>query len=200
MTITHVVTEQTTWKKIVEAIRSGNAKESFNVGDIITIDLKDGVTMRIAVAGINTYAENEVVFAFKDILPEERYMNEHCTNKGGYEASDMAAYLDTEIFALLPDDLQEVIKERRGHKLWLFSRREVFGKDGRYICPDEDVHLPYYKEVENRVKLCNGKPNWWWLASPYAATTTFFALVSDYSLSSNDNADESNGVAPGFCI
>ncbi len=199
MTITHVVTEQTTWKKIAEAIRSGNAKESFNVGDTITVDLKDGVTMRIAVAGINTYAEGEVVFAFKDILPEEHYMNEHCTNEGGYEASDMATYLDTEIFDLLPDDLQEVIKERRGHKLWLFSRREVFGADGRYICPDEDVHLPYYKEAENRVKLRNGETDWWWLASPSAALTTTFAFVSSSGNSSND-ADSSFGVAPGFCI
>lgn len=200
MTITHVVTEQTTWKKIAEAIRSGNAKESFNVGDIITVDLKDGVTMRIAVAGINTYVENEVVFAFKDILPEEHYMNEHYTNEGGYEASDMAAYLDTDIFALLPDDLQEVIKERRGHKLWLFSRREVFGEDGRYICPDEDVHLPYYKETENRVKLRNGESDWWWLASPSAPNTTYFANVSGNGHSYLSYAGNSSGVAPGFCI
>ena len=111
----------------------------------------------------------------------------------------MATYLDTEIFNLLPDDLQEVIKERRGHKLWLFSRREVFGEDGRYICPEEDVFLPYYKDAENRVKLRDGEPDWWWLASPSAAFTAGFAIV-DLSGNSSYGAGNSLGVAPGFCI
>ncbi len=199
-TLTQTTTKEITWKDIAEVCKTGKAAETLNTGDIITADLKDGTTIRIAVAGINTYAENEVVFAFKDILPEEHYMNEHCTNEGGYEASDMAKYLDMDIFALLPDDLQEVIKERRGHKLWLFSRREVFGEDGRYICPDKDVHLPYYKEAENRVKTRNGNTDWWWLASPSAANTTYFANVDDYGYSYYYYAYTSFGVAPGFCI
>ena len=199
-TLTQTVTKETTWKDIAEACKNGKATETLNVGDIISIVLKNGENMRIAVAGVNTYAENEVVFAFKDILSEEHYMNERYTNEGGYEASDMAAYLDTEIFGLLPDDLQEVIKERRGHKLWLFSRREVFGEDGRYICPEEDVQLPYYKDAENRVKTRDGETDWWWLASPSAANTTDFADVSSNGYSSDDCAGNSFGVAPGFCI
>ena len=197
--LTQTVTKETTWKDIAEACKNGKAAETLNVGDIISIVLKNGENMRIAVAGINIYAENEVVFAFKDILSEEHYMNEDYTNEGGYEASNMATYLDTEIFNLLPDDLQEVIKERRGHKLWLFSRREVFGEDGRYICPEEDVFLPYYKDAENRVKLRDGEPDWWWLASPSAAYTANFALV-DFGGASDGSADLSLGVAPGFCI
>lgn len=199
-TLTQTVTKETTWKDIAEACKNGKAAETLNVGDIISIVLKNGENMRIAVAGINIYAKNEVVFAFKDILSEEHYMNKHYTNEGGYEASDMATYLDTEIFNLLPDDLQEVIKERRGHKLWLFSRREVFGEDGRYICPEEDVFLPYYKDAENRVKTRNGETDWWWLASPSAASTTNFAYVNGSGDSNSSYADNSFGVAPGFCI
>lgn len=199
-TLTQTVTKETTWKDIAEACKTGKAVETLNVGDIISIVLKNGENMRIAVAGVNTYAENEVVFAFKDILSKEHYMNKHCTNEGGYQASDMAAYLDTEIFNLLPDDLQEVIKERRGHKLWLFSRREVFGEDGRYICPEEDVQLPYYKDAENRVKTRDGETDWWWLASPGAADTTYFAYVDCSGHSNSDSANDSFGVAPGFCI
>ncbi len=199
-TLTQTVTKETTWKDIAEACKNGKAAETLNVGDIISIVLKNGENMRIAVAGINIYAENEVVFAFKDILSEEHYMNEYYTNEGGYEVSNMATYLDTEIFNLLPDDLQEVIKERRGHKLWLFSRREVFGEDGRYICPEEDVFLPYYKDAENRAKTRNGETDWWWLASPSAANTTYFAKVNYYGYSSSNYAGNSIGVAPGFCI
>ncbi len=199
-TLTQTVTKETTWKDITEACKNGKAAETLNVGDIISIVLKNGENMRIAVAGVNTYAENEVVFAFKDILSEKHYMNERYTNESGYEASDMAAYLDTEIFNLLPDDLQEVIKERRGHKLWLFSRREVFGEDGCYICPEEDVQLPYYKDAENRMKLCNGELDWWWLASPSTAYTVDFASVNFLGNFGSNYANYSFGVAPGFCI
>lgn len=199
-TLTHAVTKEITWKDIAAFCESGKAADLLSVGDIISIMLKNGEKMRIAVAGINTYKENEVLFAFKDILSKEAPMNEDWTNEGGYEASDMAKYLDTEIFDLLPDDLQAVIKERRGHKLWLFSRREVFGEDGRYICPEDDVHIPYYQDSKNRVKLRDGESDWWWLASPYAADATSFCRVNYYGYSNFSGASISLGVAPGFCI
>lgn len=199
-TLTHAVTKEITWKDIAAFCESGKAADLLSVGDIISIMLKNGEKMRIAVAGINTYKENEVLFAFKDILSKEAPMNEDWTNEGGYEASDMAKYLDTEIFDLLPDDLQAVIKERRGHKLWLFSRREVFGEDGRYICPEDDVHIPYYQDSKNRVKLRDGESDWWWLASPRAADATYFCLVIHSGSSNYNGASYSFGVAPGFCI
>lgn len=200
-TLTQTVTKEIIWKDIAAFCESGKAADLLSVGDIISVVLKNGEKMRIAVAGINIYKENEVLFAFKDILSKEAPMNEDWTNEGGYEASQMAKYLDTEIFDLLPDDLQEVIKERRGHKLWLFSRREVFGEDGRYICSEDDVHIPYYQDSKNRIKLRNGEPDWWWLASPGAANTTNFCRVGGSgNSSSNRGASNSFGVAPGFCI
>lgn len=201
-TLTKTVTKEITWAEIAETIKVGKAPELLTEGDVISIMLKNGEPMRIAVAGISTYHENEVIFAFKDILSKEAPMNEDWTNRGGYEASAMAKYLDTEIFDLLPDDLQAVIKERRGHKLWLFSAREVCGEedDEYFDSPADDVQLPYYKDMENRVKLRNGETDWWWLASPSSAYTTDFALVGSYGYSYSYGASNSLGVAPGFCI
>jgi hypothetical protein len=199
-TLTQLVTKEITWDHIAEVCHNGEAKEFFNVGDVISITLKNNEKMRIAVAGIDTYAENEVIFAFKDILAKEQPMNKEHTNKGGYDGSDMAEYLDTEIFDLLPDDLQKVVKERRGHKLWLFSIREVFGEDGDYICPDDDVWLPYYQDARNRVKTRQGTTDWWWLASPSTILTTYFAFVDRYGFATGYLANYSYGVAPGFCI
>lgn len=200
-TLTQSVTKEITWGAIADSIRGVSASPiQLNVGDIIAVTLKDGTPMKIAVAGIDTYHENEVIFAFKDIMPEEKPMNELCTNVGGYESSDMAKYLDTELFELLPDDLQAVIKARRGHKLWLFSRKEVFGENGRYECPEDDVHIPYYQNAENRVKTRNGDTDWWWLASPSSAHTTHFCLVAHRGHSSCLDASLALGVAPGFCI
>ena len=202
-TITKSITNPITWNEIKEAIAAGKAKELLAVGDYISVMLKDGTHMRIAVAGIDHYNENEVIFAFKDIMPNEKPMNAEYTNRGGYEASDMRTYLNEELFALLPDDLQEVIKERRGDKLWLFSRREVFGEDSmdyRYKSPEDDKQLPYYEDMANRVKLRNGDTDWWWLASPNSANTTNFCCVNLNGLSSHHYASDSSGVAPGFCI
>lgn len=199
-TLTQTVTKEITWKAIASSCESGKAADLLAVGDIISIVLKNDEKMKIAVAGINTYKPNEVVFTFKDILSEEAPMNKDNTNEGGYDASDMAKYLDTEIFALLPDDLQAVIKEHRGHKLWLFSYREVFGEDGWYICPKDDMHLPYYKRTENRIKLRNGEPDWWWLASPYVASTSYFCYVYGSGNSYYWGASDFGGVVPGFCV
>lgn len=200
-TLTQSVTKEITWGAIADSIRGVSASPiQLNVGDIIAVALKDGTPMKIAVAGIDTYHANEVIFAFKDIMPKEMPMNALCTNVGGYESSDMARYLDTEFFELLPDDLQAVIKERRGHKLWLFSRKEVFGENGRYECPEDDVHIPYYQNAENRVKTRNGDTDWWWLASPSSANSTCFCLVTSFGGSNYYNASYTFGVAPGFCI
>lgn len=132
-TLTQTVTKELTWKAIASFCESGKAADLLAVGDVISITLKNDEKIRIVVAGINTYKPNEVVFTFKDILSKEAPMNKENTKAGGYDASDMAKYLDTEVFALLPDDLQKVIKERRGHKLWLHSRWEIFGSDGYCI-------------------------------------------------------------------
>ena len=199
-TLTQTVTKEISWDNIAFMCESGQAKDILSVGDFVSITLKNGEAVRLAVAGINTYKENEVIFAFKDILSKEAPMNDSYTNEGGYEASKMARYLDQDIFNLLPDDLQAVIKERRGHKLWLFSRREVFGEDGYYICPEDDVHIPYYQNANNRVKTRNGDTDWWWLASPNAGNTTDFCRVDDSGYSNARGASHSFGVAPGFCV
>ena len=199
-TLTQTVTKELTWKAIASFCESGKAADLLAVGDVISITLKNDEKIRIVVAGINTYKPNEVVFTFKDILSKEAPMNKENTKAGGYDASNMAKYLDTEVFALLPDDLQKVIKERRGHKLWLHSRWEIFGSDGYCICPTDDVHLPYYKKTENRIKPRDGELDWWWLASPCEAKAALFCYVSASGNARRWGASYSSGVAPGFCI
>lgn len=74
-TLTQTVTKEIIWKDIAAFCESGKAADLLSVGDIISVVLKNGEKMRIAVAGINIYKENEVLFAFKDILSKEAPMN-----------------------------------------------------------------------------------------------------------------------------
>ena len=54
-TLTQTVIKEITWKDIAAFCESGKAAELLSVGDIISITLKNGEKMRIAVAGINTF-------------------------------------------------------------------------------------------------------------------------------------------------
>lgn len=54
-TLTQTVTKEITWKDIAAFCESGKAADLLSVGDIISVVLKNGEKMRIAVAGINIY-------------------------------------------------------------------------------------------------------------------------------------------------
>lgn len=219
--LVHTVTADFTWKQIESFCKSKDAASFLSVGDIITIKLKNDIQAEIAVAGIHTYSDSEVVFTFKDILPFTYYMNKEDTNKGGYDASEMAQFLDTEVFALLPDDLQDVIKKRCGHKLWLHPGFEVFGPGPSDVFSAEAVnteHLPYYQNMRNRIKRKNGDITCWWLASadkysgpPVGISeswicgprndTLCFHVASPYSNAVwTFKASKFFGISPGFCI
>ena len=40
----------------------------------------------------------------------------------------------------------------------------------------------------------------WWLRSPYSGNTNNFVMVNTSGNANNNNANNSRGVAPGFCI
>lgn len=138
-------------------------------------------------------------------------MNERWANAGGWPACDMRRYLNTTVFDLLPDDLQEVIglttikRVIDGEtvtcedKLFLLSRTQVFGK-GRWTEKEpDDTQLDIFLTERDRVKLCSDHGTWfWWLRS---ASGYYAFYYVDMSGSSNyTSASGSCGVALGFCI
>ena len=144
-----------------------------SVGDEISETLKNGEQVTLVVM-------DDGIIGFKNCLAETHYMNERWTNKGGWEACDMRRYLNETVFALLPDELQAVIKPRNGDKLWLFSEVEVFGEHIWGEGNEGDKHIEYYKTPANRVKTLGegGDPDWWWLASPSSVHATNFCFVN----------------------
>lgn len=198
-TITRTVTTPITWENIKTAISRGKASEILSVGDIISIKLKDDTPIQIAVAGINIYNDNEAIFAFKDVL-DARPMEKKDITTTNYVYSDMRRYLNSKLFELLPDELQHVIKERRGNKLWLFSHIEVFGEKkelSHLTCPEEDKQMPYFKNESNRKKTDDVYS--WWLSSNYAGH--YFAYVYNKTgICYIDEPTDNKHVAPGFVI
>lgn len=206
----HASEVNTDWILIKKAIMIGDAAPVLSIGDKITTVLKDGQTVQFTVAAINPYGENEVAFVMEDCLAADSVMNAECHNKGGWYGSDLRTKLNTEILALLPDELVEVIKPRQiiqkhkgdtftsVDKLWVPSHTELFG--GENEVDQGDVHFHLFQTPKSRVKNRNGDYEWYWTRTPRASSSTSFCGVHSGGGSHYDFAGNSVGVAFGFLI
>lgn len=183
-------------------------KSTLEVGDEITCKLKDGRQVTFVVAALNPYGDNQVVFVIKDCIGEHQ-INKENTNEGGWSKCEMRRYLNEDIFDLLPDDLQAVIKPRKlktkdtaldtEDRLWLLSKMEVFGTESGAELGD--IHFPLFATERDHVKNdADGETCYWWLRSPITAYSHNFWSVVTNGSSSNNYASSSNGVAFGFLI
>ena len=202
--------ENSTWKTLKEAVVNGSIKEMLHSGDEIPVTLKTGENVTFEA----TYDENgKLYFVLRDCLEGEHAMNKSRTNEGGWAASDMRRYLNKTIFALLPDDLQAVIAPAKiaqiidGERiecednLFLISKTQAFGKGDWTEYEPDDTHLDIFKTERDRVKECGNNGTWfWWLRSPMASSSAHFCGVNSNGTSGSNSANNSIGVAFGFCI
>lgn len=208
ISITRRFSSRSKWGEVAKILAAGN-DGYLSVGDVITDKLKNGEEFSVEVVALNPYAQNTAAFVFKD--PLDRYMmNDVPTNRGGWKDSKMRRHLREELFALLPDDLQAVIKERTIKqklngvvvttldKLWLLSRTEVFG--GTYEPDVDDVQFEWFKKRTHRIKSFAEELWYWWLRSPASGSSNLFTYVSGTGTSNFNTAASSGGVAPGFII
>ncbi len=169
------------------------------VGDEISDVLKNGEKVIFIVI-------DDGVIGLKNCLVKQHCMNPTATNEGGWAKSDMRRYLNEEVFSLLPDDLQSVIKPRSlsetQDKLWLFSEAEVFGEQSwTEQESDHGTQFAYFKEPANRIKCdADGNSIWWWVRSPSTTYSALFCSVYSNVGANVNYADGSYGVCFGFLI
>lgn len=201
---------ETSWDSIKNAVDGGGVTALLHSGDEIPVTLKNGENVIFVV----TYDENgKIYFVLRDCLADEHRMNKEWTNEGGWAATEMRTYLNSTIFALLPDDLQAVIAPTKiaqiidGERvecednLFLISKTQAFGKGSWTEYEPDDTHLDIFKTERDRVKECGNNGTWfWWLRSPISSGSTYFCYVGSSGGSGSNNANGANGVAFGFCI
>lgn len=212
MEITTKVMQQTTWQQILEDVKAGEAVKY--AGTETEITLKDGTTAVLAVAAVNHYKDNELVFVFRDYLSDKKPMNEDGGNAGGWKKSDLRKWLNKEFIKLLPDDLQEVIHKKKTVQvingecykckdyLFLPSEMEMFGECEYSEEQEGEKQFPYYADKHNRSRTI-GKNGCWefgWLSSPSASGTTSFCFVGSGGYANHHDARTGYGVAPAFVI
>ena len=200
------------WIDIQDIIRKGNAPVSLPPGTEINFTLKNGDPASIVVVGVDHYEKGDCVFWFRRIVGRH-CMNRDNTNEGRFPDSDMNAYLNDEVFALLPDDLQSVIAvhktvqktadddiETEG-RLFLMSVYEGRGSNDWAEYNGIDKQFPFFEERRNRVAYDeDGDPVWYWTADPSAANTTSFYYFGCTGGSYYTDASSDGGVAPLFVI
>lgn len=205
---TKTVNNAASWDEIKE--REIKGQNPLMSGDQIPIVLKNGECVTLVVGRDEN---GKTYFCFEDCLVEERPMNKRNTNAGGWGATDIRKWLNSTLFALLPDDLQKVIVPTRiiqvldgervetEDKLFLFSKTQMFGKGDWSNLEPEDMQIDIYSTEKSRVKECGENGTWWYgLRTPYYGNSYTFCSVNISGTAGNSYAYYTRGVAPGFCI
>lgn len=200
------------WIDVQNIIRKGNAPVSLPPGTEINFTLKNGDPASVVVVGVDHYEKGDCVFWFRRIVGWH-CMSDDDTNEGRFPDSDMNAYLNTDVFSLLPDDLQSVIAvhktiqkmadeniETEG-RLFLMSVYEGRGSNDWAEYNGTDKQFPFFEERWNRIAYDEDwAPAWYWTADPSAANPTNFCIVASDGNNNHTYASGDGGVAPLFVI
>ena len=221
------------WSTIIANVKAGNGNE-YAVGSTKEVNLGTTYgTHTLRVANTSTPTECSTtgfsqsacgfVLEFADIITTHT-MNDTNTNVGGWPASSMYTFVNTDIYNALPSDLKSAIIDTTtvsGHgstsgeenftstdKLYLLAPKEIYTN---YSATDDRAknttrQLDYYKNLgvttSNRsgaIKKNGTTGDFWWLRSAYAGnSTTNFFEVSNSGIYTSMYANITSGVSPAF--
>ena len=176
--------------------------DSYKIGDILPFTLTDGEEVEaMAVKQEN----NGMLFILVDCLRDEYPMNEECTNRGGYEASDLREKLNSEILERFPNEIREkLIAFENGDLLRLPTEREIFGENSYGKNESKSIiQWEPMKDRRNRIAFQGSKTGtweWYWLQNKEKDSATYFTYVSNGGYADYSSASSSRGVRPAFKI
>ena len=222
------------WETIIQAVKVGKT-ENYHVGDTKEIDMGEFGTHTVRIANMSTPSECSTsgfsqtacgfVIEFADIITKHN-MNSNDTNKGGWPASEMHAFVNNDIYNSLPVELKNgiintVVVSGYGpldsannfistDKLYLLTFKEVYNFDFSYDSATSLTRqLDYYRSKNitlaskvGAIKQYNGTNDVWWLR----VSNTFFYVMFHSIDTSTDNtkpygiASRMYGVSPAFRI
>lgn len=224
--ITTTFDNNASWGDIAYTVSLAEAGEIdlskfWNVGDTKSVTLTTGETIELQVAGFNhdTFSDGvaaPVTFIMKNCLNTAAKMNSSDTNSGGYPASEMKTYVETNIYDNLPRDLKAIVVPVKkkwyttynqtsslaegNYNVWLLSEMEVFGTNTYTIGTGEGSKYDIFTDNTSRIKTVNDTASYWWLGSCNRSGSRSFVYVSSDGSAGNSFADSSGGVCVGLCI
>ena len=218
------------WKTIIKAVRNNNISK-YKVGDTRTIDMGTYGTHTLRIANTSTPSECSTtgfsqtacgfVLEFADIITTHN-MNDTRTNVGGWPASSMYTFVNTNIYNALPSDIKNSIIDTTvvsGHgksdtenftstdKLYLLAPKEVYTDWSNNYDTAKDLTraLDYYKNLgvttnnySGAIKKNGTSASYWWLRSAISGISSSFFAVDNYGYYNNGGANSTYGVALAF--
>ena len=224
------------WETIVTRVQVGEIS-TYNVGDTKEVDLGDYGTHTLRIANTSTPDECKTegfsqtacgfVLEFEDIITAKA-MNSTSTNIGGWPASSMYTFVNTDIYNAIPSELKSAIIDTTvvsGHgstsgetnftstdKVYLLSSGEIWtnGTSGSLTSDTARTltrQLDYYKmrnvttsNYGDAIKKNGSDASTWWLRTADSSNDYYFLFVYSSGDWYNFYATNSNGVSPAFRI
>jgi hypothetical protein len=218
-----------TWESVSAAIADGTYKDIFSIGDIIEIRLN-------GFQGTLPYLQYPMIYmeivAFDTDVKEDgtiapitwvaKYthgvskINSGYTNANGWEACELRASLQSELYPLLPADLRNIISpvsktytdptsgttKTCVDTIWLPSMTELFGVGAVGDCETSGVNYAHFSTAESRKKGYAGSsvtPEVWLTRTASKNGNPLWRGVSKTGGVTTVSADANNHVAIGFC-
>nr|DAW33595.1 MAG TPA: hypothetical protein [Caudoviricetes sp.] len=161
------------------------------IGDKTFMEL-DG--LGVFTATVHKVTDDKVMLIFDDYVAEKP-MNETDTNNGGFEDSNLNAWLHTEFVKALPYSIRARLTD-----VTIPTVGEMFGWDDEWdrnhFEADNDKQLPLMKQRCNRVVHYSIELCWLRNAAKKEFSSAYFALVRNYDSAICDRASNSHGVRP----
>ena len=207
-----------TWAQIIRACQNKEVPETWAVGNQKTMTI-NGTDYAIDIIGKNhdDYADGSgkapLTFQMHDCYAGPYRMNSSNTTVGGWTNCDMRTTHLPALFALLPSEIQNGIREvnkltsagngastinTTADNLFLLSEIEVFGSK-TYSYNGEGAQYEYYKAGDSKIKNRINSPTIWGERSP-GTQSGIFCYVSTSGSPDYIGASYLYGVAFGFCF
>lgn len=201
-------------EEVVEYINThDDVTERFGVGDYKTIELYTGETVKIILLDTDkdklAEGEGNAKTTFGILVCDGLFrMNKENTNRTSWKDCEMRTRMER-ILRLLPEvirnNIKPVLKKTSAgggsrdiitttDKCFLFSEVEIRG-EVQYSRPGEGEQYEYFVSDEGR-----NFDDYKWLRSPYCISSGYFCCVYNSGRSNYSIANNSYGVAFGFCI
>jgi hypothetical protein len=210
-----------TWAQIAEISASGQAKNTFYVGDEINVSVgNEIVTFVIVGFDHDTTAGGTkagITFGMKNLMANTRIMDTDASSLYVYyDQTDLYDWLVGTVYESLPADLKGVIKTVNkkilsdpvggskdvATKLFLFSENEVGAQKYGFIAEGE--RYSYFATNASRTKrLSNGSggaAKWWTRTVSGSGSTVRYCIIDTGGASDYEAPNNSFGVCFGFCV
>lgn len=207
---------------------NGDIHRKVSIGDQVTLAL-NGTNYTFDVIGFNhdtlttaaAYGANTatgkagITFQMHDLFATTYVMNSSKTNNGGWKSSAMRTSTMATMKEYLPAAWQTAIKpvnkvsgtgggsssgtETVSDSCFLLAEIEIFGSTENSVS-GEGTQYAYYKAGNSKMKKKGGSRLGWWERSPGSGYSNYFCYVGGIGIASSYYADDSVGVAFGFCV